>query len=164
VAHDAPADTSPDVRALERVVAGRYAIERELGRGGMGVVLLARDLSLDRPVALKLLPARRLDDAQASLRTHEADVLRALAESGGDRPVGHELDARRATLLAGMRDAPEHTRSRRATITAALENVRIQLLRLGAGIGDVDDMHDEIATLKTLAADAHAAPAAALRA
>src|SRR5438128_1589979 len=35
--------------------AGRYQIERELGRGGMAVVYLARDLSLDRHVAVKIL-------------------------------------------------------------------------------------------------------------
>jgi serine/threonine-protein kinase len=47
---------SPTLLALQGALAGRYALERELGRGGMGVVYLARDLSLDRPVAIKLLP------------------------------------------------------------------------------------------------------------
>jgi eukaryotic-like serine/threonine-protein kinase len=40
-------------------LAGRYSIDRELGRGGMGVVYLAHEVHLDRPVAIKLLPPDR---------------------------------------------------------------------------------------------------------
>ena len=42
---------------LETSLRGNYAIERELGRGGMATVYLARDLRYDRPVALKVLHA-----------------------------------------------------------------------------------------------------------
>ncbi|HWZ29271.1 MAG TPA: protein kinase, partial [Gemmatimonadales bacterium] len=38
---------------------GRYEVERPLGRGGMGLVYLARDVRLARPVAIKVLPAER---------------------------------------------------------------------------------------------------------
>jgi len=46
----------PIATELAAAVEGRYALERELGRGGMGAVFLARDLKLDRPVAIKVLP------------------------------------------------------------------------------------------------------------
>src|SRR5438128_1514291 len=46
---------SASVGRLEAALAGRYTIERELGRGGMATVYLARDLKHDRPVALKVL-------------------------------------------------------------------------------------------------------------
>ncbi|MFI5233549.1 MAG: serine/threonine-protein kinase [Gemmatimonadales bacterium] len=47
---------------FQSAVAGRYSIDRELGRGGMGIVYLAREVHLDRPVAIKLLPPNRAAD------------------------------------------------------------------------------------------------------
>ncbi len=46
---------TPQFIALQTVVAGRFSLEREIGRGGGAVVYLARDVTLGRPVAIKLL-------------------------------------------------------------------------------------------------------------
>src|SRR3954468_7752312 len=46
---------SDEVARLTSAVADRYQIDREIGRGGMARVYLARDIRHERPVALKVL-------------------------------------------------------------------------------------------------------------
>jgi serine/threonine protein kinase len=54
-------------------VEGRYHVEKVLGRGGMGVVFLANETSLARPVAIKVLPAELSHDEKFVQRfEHEA--------------------------------------------------------------------------------------------
>ncbi|MFD5424356.1 serine/threonine-protein kinase [Streptomyces sp. NPDC127084] len=59
-------------------IAG-YRVEREIGRGGMAVVYRARDLRLDRTVALKLLaPELARNDTFRRRFTHESRVAAAI--------------------------------------------------------------------------------------
>lgn len=70
---------------LAEALANEFTIERELGHGGMGVVYLARDVSLDRQVALKVLPptfsedpeirARFLSEARTAARLSHPNIV-----------------------------------------------------------------------------------------
>jgi serine/threonine-protein kinase len=77
---------------LQAVLAGRYTIERELGRGGMAIVYLAHDLRHDRTVAIKLLQPeitssltaeRFLREIRITARLQHPNVL-GLFDSGAE--------------------------------------------------------------------------------
>jgi tRNA A-37 threonylcarbamoyl transferase component Bud32 len=73
-------DPDAEFIALQAALAGEYSLDRELGRGGMGVVYLAREVRLARPVAIKVLPpelARRAELRDAFL--HEAQTAARLS-------------------------------------------------------------------------------------
>jgi hypothetical protein len=78
------------------VVAGKYRIERTIGSGGMGVVMAARHLTLDEPVALKFVidergndpeaKARMMREARATFRLRSEHTVRVL--DVGELPSG----------------------------------------------------------------------------
>ncbi len=76
----APLD--PDDPILGTVLAGRYAVERRIGEGGMGLVYQARHREIDKPVAIKVLR----DDLSG-----RPDVLaRFRQEARSASRIGHE--------------------------------------------------------------------------
>ncbi len=84
---------------LAAALADRYRLERELGRGGMATVYLARDLRHDRPVALKVLrpelaaslgPERFLQEIRIAARLQHPHILPVhdSGEAAGAREAG----------------------------------------------------------------------------
>ena len=81
------------------ILAGRYQIRRELGRGGMGFVYLCRDLVHDERVALKLMPHSRMQSGSRAGDVNER------TDKGGAKKARHD-DAwffyEEARALAGL--------------------------------------------------------------
>lgn len=79
---------------------GRYQVLRELGRGGMGLVLLAHDRELDIDIAVKLVPDLLVRDAEG-LDELKREVLRGmtLTHPGVVRTNGFERDERMAAIV-----------------------------------------------------------------
>jgi hypothetical protein len=73
--------TQEQVRAEERLIAGRYALLREIGRGGMGIVWLAEDRTIGRHVAIKELHLPD-DVAPEEKNVFEERVLREARAAG----------------------------------------------------------------------------------
>lgn len=74
---------------LGQVIAGRYLLTAPLGRGGMGEVFRASDLTLPREVALKLLLSHRLSPENRERFLREARAMALLDHPG----VARVLDA-----------------------------------------------------------------------
>ncbi|MFO0547162.1 MAG: serine/threonine-protein kinase [Polyangiaceae bacterium] len=80
---------APPTVSVGEVIHGKYKVERVIGEGGMGLVVAARHMTLDRSVALKLLNNRSRESQEALERfTREA---RAAARIQSEH-VGRVLD------------------------------------------------------------------------
>jgi serine/threonine protein kinase len=86
--------TTDEFIRIQAALAGRYSLQRELGRGGMGIVYLAHDVALERPVALKVLrpelvsrPAVRqrfLDEARTAAKLSHPNITPIFAAAEAD--------------------------------------------------------------------------------
>ena len=69
---------------------GSYQVVREIGRGGMGIVYLALDTTLDRQVAIKALPPQLADGLVGEWPSH----YRRLLDAGFSNPYQEQGNTR----------------------------------------------------------------------
>jgi serine/threonine-protein kinase len=117
---------------------GRYTAEKELGRGGMGIVLGARDARLDRPVAIKIIRTDRGHGGRRAQRfLREGKVLATLQHPNTVRVF--EAGQHRDRLFLVM----EYIRGRSLSDLGKAGDLDLQrgLDALGAICGALDAAH-----------------------
>ena len=88
VTRRSPEEAIGELKArLTATLEGRYRIRKVLGSGGMGVVFLAEDVSLGRPVAIKVLPEDLAADKKVVARFRREAKTAASLDHRGIIPV-----------------------------------------------------------------------------
>ena len=114
-----PETVGSEFLALQQAVAGRYSLERELGRGGMGIVFLAHDVALDRLVAIKLLPPAL--GAKPGLRERFLQEARTAAKLSHPNIVGiHSVEEASELVFFVMSFVDGETLGERLRLRGAL--------------------------------------------
>ena len=119
---------------------GGYRVEETLGRGGMGVVYRARQLELDRDVALKVIAPERVEDPAARARFVREARAAAAVEHPGIVPV-HDAAVEGETAYVVMRYVPGSDLRTLVRVDGPLEPARAAEVtrRLGDAL---DAIHD----------------------
>jgi serine/threonine-protein kinase len=121
------------VRAL---IADRYQLVRRLGRGGMGEVLLADDLVLERPVAIKRSRAAEHDGPYGRKLRREARIAARIAHRSIVQVYDLVQDAGADHLVMELVDGPTLLSMHDAGRVDPVEVVRIAI-ELAAGLSAV---------------------------
>ena len=121
---------------LSRALGTQYRVERELGRGGMGVVFQGTDVALDRPVAIKVihpelaghegLARRFLSEARTIARLRHPNIVTVHAAGTGEGLLYYVMDevpgeTLRARLVRERRLPPAEAARIASDIAAALD-------------------------------------------
>ncbi|HET6797919.1 MAG TPA: protein kinase [Gemmatimonadales bacterium] len=130
-------DTTVDLfTALQAALGPHYRLESELGRGGMGVVFLATDTTLDRRVAIKVvhpelalhesITRRFLTEARTIARVRHPNIVAIHAAGSADGLLYYVMDevageSLRQRLIRETRLSPEETARILSDVAAALD-------------------------------------------
>src|SRR5262245_33213365 len=107
-------DVEPIAKLVDVSINDRYVIEAVLGKGGMGTVYLARDLTLDREVAIKLhhktgSASERLHrEAMAMAKLAHPNVVTVFEVATVDDRLYVAMEYVRGETLRGWRSAHPH--------------------------------------------------------